>query len=112
MVAHASKSNEKDKEEKLGLLIYVYIDAVFGFYGYLFFHTHLYCLVGCLNIIVWTPAVFSVLYARALYFSICTCSAQLGVFHMERRSRNTLIVIIIINTIIIIIIIINIIIIR
>ena len=27
-------------------------------------------------------------------FSICTCSAQLSMFHMEKRSRNTLIIII------------------
>ena len=31
-----------------------------------------------------------------LYFCICTCSAQLSMFHMERRSRKTLIIIIII----------------
>ena len=31
-----------------------------------------------------------------VYFCICTCSAQLSMFHMERRSRNTLIIIIII----------------
>ena len=47
--------------------------------------------------IIWTPTVFSVLYARVLYFCICTCSAQLSMFHMERRFRNTLIVIIIMN---------------
>ena len=45
--------------------------------------------------IVWTPAVF-VLYACVLYFCICTCTVQLSMFHMERRSRNTLIIIIII----------------
>ena len=28
-------------------------------------------------------------------FCICTCSAQLSMFHKERRSRNTLIIIII-----------------
>ena len=33
-------------------------------------------------------------------FSICTCSAQLSMFHMEKRSRNTLIIIIIIIIII------------
>ena len=43
----------------------------------------------------WTPAVLSVLFTRVLHFCICTCSAQLSMFHMERRSRNTLIVIII-----------------
>ena len=45
--------------------------------------------------LLWTPAVLSVLYACVLYFCICTCSAQLSMFHMERRSRNTLIIIII-----------------
>ena len=44
--------------------------------------------------IIWTPTVLSVLYACVSYFCICTCSAQLNTFHMERRSRNTLIVII------------------
>ena len=43
--------------------------------------------------IVWTLAVFGVLYADALYFCICTCSAQLSMFHIERRSRNTLVII-------------------
>ena len=42
-----------------------------------------------------------VLYACVLYFCICTCSAQLSMFHMERHSRNTLIIIIIIIIIII-----------
>ena len=41
--------------------------------------------------IIWTPAVLSVLYACVSYFCICACSAQLSMFHMERRSRNTLI---------------------
>ena len=46
--------------------------------------------------IVWTHAVLGVLYACVLYFCICTCSAQLSMFHMERCSRNTVIIIIII----------------
>ena len=46
--------------------------------------------------IIWTPAVLSVLFACVLFLCICTCSAQLNMFHMERRSRNTLIIIIII----------------
>ena len=46
--------------------------------------------------IILTPAVLSVLYACVLYFCICTCSAQVSMFHMERRSRNMLIIIIII----------------
>ena len=41
--------------------------------------------------IVWTHAVLGVLYACVVNFCICTCSAQLSMFHMERRSRNTLI---------------------
>ena len=44
--------------------------------------------------IILTPAVLSVLYACVLYFCICTCSEQLSMFHIERRSRNTLIIII------------------
>ena len=71
------------------------IDTVFGFYGYFFFNN---CSVGCLSMIVWTPAVLGVLYACVLYVCICTCSAQLSMFHVERRSRNTLIIIIIIKT--------------
>ena len=56
-----------------------------------------HCLVGCFSMIVSTPAVLSVLYACVLYFCICTCSAQLSMFHMERRSRSTLIIIFIMN---------------
>ena len=44
--------------------------------------------------IVWTHAVLGVLYACALYFCICTCSAQVGMFNMERRSRNIITIII------------------
>ena len=35
--------------------------------------------------------IVCVVYACVLYFRICTCSAQLSMFHVERRSRNTLI---------------------
>ena len=64
--------------------------------GYMGFYGYFLCLVGCFSMIIWTPTVLSVLYASILYFCICTCSAQLSMFHMERRSRNTLIIIIII----------------
>ena len=47
--------------------------------------------------IAWTPTVLGVLYSFVLYFFYCTCSVQLSMFHMERRSRNTLIIIIIIQ---------------
>ena len=33
-----------------------------------FFYTHLYCLLTCLSMIVWTDAVLGVLYACALVF--------------------------------------------
>ena len=72
-------------------VIFVYVDTVYGFYGYSFL-----CLVGYFSMIIWTPAVLSVLYACVLYFCTCTCSAQLSMFHMERRSRNSLIIITII----------------
>ena len=36
-----------------------------------------------------TCAVLGV-YACILDFCICTCSAQLSMFHMERNSRNTI----------------------
>ena len=38
--------------------------TIFAFYRFffIFFYTHLYCLVGCLNMIVWTHAVLGVLY--------------------------------------------------
>ena len=62
--------------------------------------------------IVWTHAVLGVLYARVLYFCICTCSAQFSMFDMERRSRNTLIIIIIIIIIIIVVVVVVVIIIR
>ena len=45
---------------------------------------------------VLTHAVLGVLYSCALYFGICTCSAQLNMFHIERRSRNTIIIMIVI----------------
>ena len=54
-----------------------------GFIGIFFFFN---CLVGFLSMIVSKPAVLGVLYACVLYFRICTYSAQLSMFHMERRS--------------------------
>ena len=40
--------------------------------------------------IVQTHAVLGVLYACVLYFCICNSPAQLSMFHMERRSRNSI----------------------
>ena len=86
-------------------VIYVYIDTVFGFYGFCFLLLFFNCFVGCFSMTVRTPAVLSALYACVLYFCICPCSEQFSMFHMERHSRNTLIIIIIIIIIIITIII-------
>ena len=63
-----------------------------GFYGVFFFFLmlswmfqHDYLDTYCFG-----------LYACVLHFCICICSAQLSIFHMEKRSRNMLIIIIII----------------
>ena len=63
---------------------------------FFFLNTHLYCSVGCLSMGVWTHAVLGILYAYVSYFCICTCSAQLSMFHMEKHSRNMLTIIFII----------------
>ena len=68
----------------------MYVDVVYWFYGCSFL-----CLLGCFDMIGHL-LLLSVLYACVFYFCICTCSAQLSMFHMEKRSRNTLIIIIII----------------
>ena len=57
--------------------------------------------------IVWTPAVLSVLYACVLYFCTCTCSALLNVLHMERRSRCMLITIIVVVVVVVVVVIIT-----
>ena len=46
----------------------VYIFAFDGYIILIFFYTHLYCLVGCLSMIVWTHAGFDALYACVLVF--------------------------------------------
>ena len=70
-------------------ITYVYIDTILGFLGTFFF----FLLLNLMFEHDWTPAVLDVLYACVLYFCICTCSAQLSMFHMKRHSRNTLIII-------------------
>ena len=87
-------------------VIYVNVDLVFGFYvfcsfGFLCVCGFFFCLVRCFSRIVWTPAVLNVLYACVLCFCIWPCSAQLSMLHMERCSRNTLIIVIIIIIVII-----------
>ena len=47
----------------VGVIIFVYVDMVYGFYGY-----SLLCLVGSFRMIIWTPAVLSVLYACVCIF--------------------------------------------
>ena len=44
------------------VVIFVYVDTVYGFYGYSFL-----CLVGCFSMEIWTPAVLSVLYACVFF---------------------------------------------
>ena len=65
-------------------ITYVYIDIIFGFIGTFFFNPSLLlcwmfdhdclntCCFGCLICV----------------FCICTCSAQLSLFHMERCSKK------------------------
>ena len=48
-------------------VVYEFIDAVFGFYGFCLFFD---CLVGCSNMTVWTPTVLGVLYACALFLAL------------------------------------------
>ena len=73
-------------------IIYVYIDPIFPFYGYIFLYTHLWMFEhDC-----WKHAVLGVLHTCVVYFCICSCSAQLSMFHMERRSRNTSITIVVV----------------
>ena len=72
----------------------MYIDTVFRFYGY-FFSFYLSLLLSCMfEHDCLDTCCFGCLNACVVYFCIYTCSAQLRMFHMERRSRNTLIIII------------------
>ena len=73
-------------------VVFVYVDRVYGFLWVFFFmrswmFQHDYLDTYC----------FECHICMCLYFCFCTCSAQLSMFHMERRSRNTLIIIIIIG---------------
>ena len=46
--------------------------------------------------IIWAHAVLGVLYACVIHFCFCTCSVLLSMFHVERCSRNTIIIIFIV----------------
>ena len=61
-------------------IVFVYVDTVYGFLWVFFFM--LSWIFGHL--------LFCALYACVSYF----CSAQLSMFHIERRSRNIIIIII------------------
>ena len=60
-----------------------------------------YRCVDCFNISILLSWMFDCLdtcclgvsYPCVLHFCICICSAQLSVFHMERRFKNTIIII-------------------
>ena len=69
----------------------MYGDAVYWFCGCSFF-----CLIDVSAWLFGHLLFLSVLYASVFYFCICTCSEQLNMFHMEKHSRNTIIIIIII----------------
>ena len=71
----------------------MYIDAIFALNGYFFsFFLYPYLLLSWMFGHDWTHLLWVSIYACVLYFCICTCSARLNMFHMERRSRNTLII--------------------
>ena len=60
--------------------------------------THVYCLLGCLEQDCSDTCCFGCLICMCfVFFCIYTYSAQLSMFHMERHSRNTFIIIIIIK---------------
>ena len=70
-------------------VIFVCIHAVYGFCGYSFFYAWLDVsawLFG--HLLFWV----SYMHMFCIFFCICTCSAQQSMFHMERRSRNPLII--------------------
>ena len=70
-----------------GFFVFVFcFGFLFQLLSWMFQHD---CLDTCVKCLI-------KLYACVLYFCICPCSAQLSMSHMERRSRNTLIIIIII----------------
>ena len=76
-------------------ITYVYIDMDLGFMGPFFFffcYTHLYCFVGCWSVIG-DQLFWGVFCACVVCFCICTCSVQLSMFHVERCSRNMLIIV-------------------
>ena len=70
-------------------VVFLYVDTVYGFLWVFFF----VCLVGCFSMIIWTPTVLSFI-CMCFVFLHLHCSAQLSMFHMQRRSRNMLIIII------------------
>ena len=57
-------------------VIFVYVDAVYGFMGILFL-----CLVGCFSMIIWTPTVLSVLCACLEFLYLHLFSAVEHVSH-------------------------------
>ena len=68
-------------------ITYVHTDTIFTFYCFFFFffltsfNIHLYCLVGCLSMIVWTYAVLGVLYACFVFLYLYLFSAIQHVSH-------------------------------
>ena len=82
--------------EKGGLFLGGELGWNFYSFCFLFFCLFFfYCIVGCTSISmpVWTPVLSVLLLSYMHVFCICPCSAQLSMFHMERRSGNMLIII-------------------
>ena len=76
-------------------ITYVYADKAFGFNGYFFFF---FKPIFTAKVDVWAWLFGHMRFSMSSYmhvFCISTCSVQLSMFHMERRSRNALIIIII-----------------
>ena len=58
-------------------VLFVYVDAVYWFYGCFFF----LCLIGCISMIVWTPTVFECLLCmRSIFLYLHLFSAIEHVF--------------------------------
>ena len=77
------KDENKQKVGVIWVLLVLFIN-LFLLFSWMFEH-------DCLN-----TCCFGCLILMCLVFRICICSAQLSTFHMERRSRNTLLIILVV----------------
>ena len=75
-------------------ITYVYIDMVLRFYGYFKIYFLKPIFTAKLDVRAWLFGHMLFWVSHVHVFCIWTCSMQLSMFHMERRSRNALITII------------------